>query len=108
MLSDWSPRGAVHIAEVVVLLMVVILGASTLRQAIIDPFVRVTFVGLAAACFSLDVLDGVWTIRSLRMFSDVFVVAILMLIVSRRRMAVPMLATSAVSLTTYGWFLTNL
>ncbi|NDB05167.1 MAG: hypothetical protein EBX95_05345 [Acidimicrobiia bacterium] len=107
-LSDWSPRGAVHIAEVVVLLMVVILGASTLRQAIIDPFVRVTFVGLAAACFSLDVLDGVWTIRSLRMFSDVFVVATLMLIVSRRRMVVPMLATSVVSLTTYGWFLTNL
>ena len=40
--------------------------------------------------------------------SDVFVVALLMLIVTRRRMTAPLLATGAVSLATYGWFVVNL
>ena len=53
-------------------------------------------------------LDGVWTIRSLRMFADVFVISMIILVVTRRRMAVPLLATGAVTLTTYGWFLANL
>jgi hypothetical protein len=95
-------------AEVIVLLAVMAYGASTLRDDRIDPFVRVLFVGLGLACLSLDVLDGVWTIRSLRMFSDVFVIAMLMLIVTRKRMTAPLVATGAVSLATYGWFVVNL
>lgn len=107
-LSDWSPTGVAHMAEVGVLLVMIVLGATALRHADIEPFVKAIFVGLALACLSLDVLDGVWTIRSLRMFADVFVVAVLMQVVARRRMLLPLLATSAVSLTTYGWFLANL
>ena len=91
-----------------VLLGVVAYGASSLRRSNIEPFVKVVFVGLALACLSLDVLDGVWTIRSLRMFADVFVISMIILVVTRRRMAVPLLATGAVTLTTYGWFLANL
>ena len=106
--SDWSARGVVHMAEVVVLLCVIAYGASSLRRSDIEPFVKVLFVGLALACLSLDVLDGVWTIRSLRMFADVFVISMIILVVTRRRMAVPLLATGAVTLTTYGWFLANL
>jgi hypothetical protein len=83
-------------------------GASALRRSGIEPFVKVVFVGLTLACLSLDVLDGVWTIRSLRMFADVFVIAMIILVVTRRRMVVPLLATGAVTLTTYGWFLANL
>lgn len=106
--TDWSAGGVVHMAEVLVLLVVLVYGATTLSDPAVEPFVRVVFVGLAVACLSLDVLDGVWTIRSLRMFSDVFVVAMLMLVVARRRVLVPLLATSAVSLTTYGWLITQL
>jgi hypothetical protein len=106
--SDWSARGVVHMAEVVVLLGMVAYGASALRRSGIEPFVKVVFVGLTLACLSLDVLDGVWTIRSLRMFADVFVIAMIILVVTRRRMVVPLLATGAVTLTTYGWFLANL
>jgi len=106
--SDWSARGAVHVAEVVVLLGVLAYGATVVRDRTVHPFVRTVYVGLALACLSLDVLDGVWTIRSLRMFADVFVVAVLMLVITRRRMLVPLLATSAVSVATYGWFVANL
>ena len=95
-------------AEVIVLLVVVAYGAAALHDQRVDPFVRVVFVGLALACLSLDVLDGVWTIRSLRMFSDVYVVAVLMLIITRRRLFAPLAATGVVSLATYGWFVTNL
>jgi uncharacterized paraquat-inducible protein A len=42
------------------------------------------------------------------MFSDVFVIAMLMLIVARKRMTAPLVATGAVSLATYGWFVVNL
>lgn len=106
--TDWSAGGIVHMAEVVVLLAVLVYGATTLGDRAVEPFVRVVFIGLAVACLSLDVLDGVWTIRSLRMFSDVFVVAMMMLALARRRVLVPLLATSAVSLTTYGWLITQL
>lgn len=106
--SDWSAHGAVHVAEVVVLLAVLAYGATIVRDRTVDPFVRTVYVGLALACLSLDVLDGVWTIRSLRMFADVFVVSVLMLVTARRRMLVPLLATSAVSIATYGWFTANL
>jgi hypothetical protein len=106
--DDWSATGIAHMAEVIVLLVVVAYGAAALHDQRVDPFVRVVFVGLALACLSLDVLDGVWTIRSLRMFSDVFVVAVLMLIITRRRLFAPLAATGVVSLATYGWFVTNL
>ena len=106
--GDWSVTGIAHMAEVIVLLAVMAYGASTLRDDRVDPFVRALFVGLGLACLSLDVLDGVWTIRSLRMFSDVFVIAMLMLIVTRKRMTAPLVATGAVSLATYGWFVVNL
>ena len=106
--GDWSLTGIAHMAEVIVLLAVVAYGATTLRDGRVDPFVRAVFVGLGLACLSLDVLDGVWTIRSLRMFSDVFVVAMLMLIVTRRRLFAPLTATGVVSLATYGWFVANL
>lgn len=107
-LSDWSPEGIVHMAEVAMLLIVVVRAALLLRDRRIDPFVRAVFVGLGVACLSLDVLDGVWTIRSLRMFADVFVVALLMLVVTRRRLTETLLFTSMVSLTTYGWLMTQL
>jgi len=105
--TDWSLTGVGHMAEVVVLLAVIAQGLRAIRHRDVDPFLRAVFVGLVGACLSLDVIDGVWTIRSLRMFSDVFVVAMLVLIVARRRLSPTLLATGVVSLGTYWWFVLN-
>jgi len=106
--GDWSITGIAHMVEVIVLLVVVVYACGSLRDSGVDPFVRALFIGLALACLSLDVLEGVWIIRSLRTFSDVFVISLLILIIARRELKVPIVATGMVSLATYGWFVTNL
>lgn len=106
--GDWSVTGVAHMVEVIVLLVVVAHACTLLRDSRVDPFVRALFIGLALACLSLDVLEGVWITRSLRMFSDVFVISLLILIITHRRLTFHLMATGLVSMASYGWFVTNL
>lgn len=103
-----SVRTIVHLAEVVVLVSIIVFGLISLRKSAADPLEVAVFVGLAIACLSVDVRASVWTIRSLRMFADVYALAILILLAARRRLGYALGAVGAVSVTTYGYFIFNL
>jgi len=104
LLRDHSVRGVVHLAEVVVLVTVLVVAASSVRKSTANPLEVAVFAGLAIACLSVDVSSNVWTIRSLRMFADAYVMAMVVLLATQRRLAYLVSAVGAVSLTTYGYF----
>lgn len=106
--DNLSARSLVHLAEVVVLILVLMLAIVSVRKSAADPLEVAVFAGLAVACLSVDVRSNVWTIRSLRMFADAYVMAMVVLLATQRRLAVVVAAVGAVSLTTYGYFIFNL
>ena len=108
LLRDQSVRGVVHLAEVVVLVVVLAVAAISLRKSTADPLEVAIFAGLAIACLAVDVRSSVWTIRSLRMFADAYVMAMVVLLATQRRLGYLLTAVGAVSLTTYGYFILNL
>ncbi len=106
--DDLTVRGVVHLAEVVVLVSVLVIALISLRKSTAEPLALAVFVGLAVACLAVDVSSNVWTIRSLRMFADAYVMAMVVLLATQRRLALLAAAVSAVSVTTYGFFVFNL
>jgi hypothetical protein len=108
LLDNLTVRSLVHLAEVLVLVLVLVLAILSVRKSAADPLEVAVFAGLAVACLSVDVHSNVWTIRSLRMFADAYVMAMVVLLATQRRLAVVVAAVGAVSLTTYGYFIFNL
>ena len=106
--DDLTVRGLVHLAEVVVLVAVLVIGLISVRKSTAQPLEIAVFAGLAIACLAVDVSSNVWTIRSLRMFADAYVMAMVVLIATQRRLALLGAAVGAVSATTYGYFVFNL
>ena len=107
-LRDHSARGIVHLAEVGVLVTVLVVAAISVRKSAAHPLEVAVFVGLAIGCLSVDVSSNVWTIRSLRMFADAYVLAMVVLLATQRRLTYLVSAVGTVSLTTYGYFIFNL
>ena len=103
-----SVRGVVHLAEVFVLVAVLVVAVISLRKSTANPLEIAIFAGLAIACLSVDVSSKVWTIRSLRMFADAYVMAMVVLLATQRRLAYLVASVGVVSLTTYGYFILNL
>jgi hypothetical protein len=108
LLDNLSVRSVVHLAEVVVLVLVLVLAIVSLRRSHAAPLEVAVFAGLAVACLAVDVRSHVWTIRSLRMFADAYVMAMVVLLATQRRLAFVVGAVGAVSLTTYSYFVFNL
>ncbi len=108
LVDELSVRTVVHLAEVVVLVLVLVLAAFSVRKSTAQPLEVAVFAGLAVACLAVDVHSNVWTIRSLRMFADAYVMAMVVLLATQKRLAVVVAAVGAVSLTTYGYFIFNL
>ena len=108
--DDLSLQGVVHLAEVFVLVGVVVFALMSMRTSAAEPLEKAVFLGLAVACLSVDIHGSVWAIRSMRMFADAFVMAMLILLATRRRLALAYVvaAVGAVSVTTYGHFVFNL
>jgi hypothetical protein len=106
--DEMSARTVVHLAEVVVLVAIVVFALVELRKSTAEPLEKAVFVGLAIACLSVDVAEEIWTIRSLRMFANAYVLAMLVLLATRRRLGGAVTAVGAVSVTTYGYFIFNL
>ena len=107
-LRDDSARGVVHLAEVGVLVTVLVVAAISVRKSAAHPLEVAVFVGLAIGCLSVDVSSNVWTIRSLRMFADAYVLGMVVLLATQRRLTYLVSAVGTVSLTTYGYFIFNL
>lgn len=105
--DELSLPSVVHLAEVVVLLAVVVAALVSLRSSAAQPLDKAVFAGLAVACLVVDVREHIWTIRSLRMFADAYVLGMLVLLAAGRRMQLAVAAVGAVSATTYGYFLFN-
>lgn len=110
LVDDLSWQGVVHLAEVFVLVAVIVFALMSLRRSAAEPLEKAVFLGLALACLSVDIHGTVWAIRSVRMFADAFVMATLILLATRRRLALAYVvaAVGAVSATTYGHFVFNL
>ena len=106
--DDLTVRGLVHLAEVVVLVAVLLIASISLHKSTAEPLEVAVFAGLAIACLAVDVRSNVWTIRSLRMFADAYVLAMVVLLATQQRLAVLGAAVGAVSVTTYGHFVFNL
>ncbi|MCE9622740.1 MAG: hypothetical protein K8R99_10375 [Actinomycetia bacterium] len=103
-----SVRSVVHLAEAVVLVSIIVFGLISVRKSRAEPLEIAVFIGLAIACLSVDVREKVWTIRSLRMFTDAYVMAMVVLLATSRRLTYVVAAVGAVSVTTYGYFIFNL
>ena len=105
LVGEMTIRSVVHLAEVVALVAIIVFALLSLRKSEAAPLEKAVFVGLAIACLSVDVREKIWTIRSLRMFSDVYVLAMVVLFAARRQLGYALVAVGAVSATTYGYFI---
>ena len=108
LVDEISARSVVHLAEVVVLVSINVFALISMRKSAAAPVEKAVFIGLAIACLSVDVRERIWTIRSLRMFADVYVLAVVVLLATGRRLGHVLGAVGAVSVTTYGYFIFNL
>lgn len=110
LVDDLSLQGVVHLAEVFLLVAVIVFALISIRRSAAEPLEKAVFLGLAFACLSVDIHGTVWAIRSMRMFADAFVIAMLILLATRHRLALACVigAVGVVSATTYGHFVFNL
>ena len=91
----WLGEGwlrATHTLEVVVLWGVVIWAATRLRQIDRGSPVVPAFVGLVVGASIIDVTEGIWVDRNdLRMFADLYAVAVIVLLLTRVRLRLPVI-----------------
>ena len=65
---------------------VLVFALINVRKSTAGPLEFALFAGFTLACFSVDIREGVWTARSLRMFADAYVMAMVVLLATRRRL----------------------